>query len=119
MSETIERRPRVAKGPAADLLDCKDAERLLALVMASAAEISALYDRIDTLERFVLDKLDGSCEDLAAVSAEASAAREEWRRGYVGRLLRGFEAELDEGGRIMSRADYEAFMDDLNRADEG
>jgi len=95
-NDPIAPRPRTAKGPAADLLDCKDAERVLSLAMASAAEVSALYDRIDTLERFILTKLDGDPETLAALRGDDTAQeeRQAWRRAFVGRLLRGLETEL-------------------------
>lgn len=111
----IAKRPRTAKGPAADLLDCKDAERILSLALASAAEISALYDRIDTLERFILSKLDVDIADLDAIRNEPTAQdeRTEWRRAFVGRLLRGLETELGESDRIMSRSDYRRFMNEL------
>jgi len=111
----VAKRPRTAKGPAADLLDSKDAERVLSFALASAAEISALYDRIDTLERFILSKLDVDREELDAVRDESTAQdeRTQWRRAFVGRLLRGLETELGESDRIMSRSDYLRFMDEL------
>ena len=113
--QLIGKRPRTAKGPAADLLDCKDAERILSLALASAAEISALYDRIDTLERFIVTKLDADMDDLDAIRNDSNAQddRTRWRRAFVSRLLRGLETELEESDRIMSRSDYLQFMDEL------
>ena len=116
-SESIAPRPRTAKGPAADLLDCKDAERVLSLALASAAEISALYDRIDTLERFILTKFEVEPEALASLRDQETAQedRQAWRRAFVGRLLRGLETELAGGDRVMPREDYLRFMDDLKK----
>ena len=107
--------PKTPKGPLPDHLDCRDAELVLSLALASAAEVSALYDRIATLERFVLQKTSASPDELRALfdDAEMSKDRADWRRDYVSRLLRGFESALDDDGRAMSREDYRAFMEKL------
>ena len=107
--------PKMAKGPLPDHLDCRDAELVLSLALASAAEISALYDRISVLERLIADKMSATPVELQEIFQDAGhrEARAKWREGFVKRLLRGFEAALDEDGRAMSRADYENFMDKL------
>jgi hypothetical protein len=109
-----EERPRVARGPQPAFLECRDAERLLPMLLASAAEISALYDRLDTLERFILEHLDVPGERLEAVGVRAgnAAERAAWRRRFVERLLCGFEREL-AGESVMSDEEYRSFMESL------
>ncbi len=107
--------PRTAKGPQLDILSCTDAERVLSIAMASAAEISALYDRISTLEHLIIE-MTGASGDTLHEMFNREDVREErkcWRSDFVSRLLRGLESELEDSERSMSRKDYEKFIEKL------
>jgi hypothetical protein len=86
--------PRVAKGARPYFLDSPDAERVLGVVLAVAAEVSALRDRLDTVERL---GADGRPFTLAEIEAyrpdpDVAAARAGRRRAFIERALRGFLA---------------------------
>lgn len=109
-------RPRFAKGPRPALMQSPDAQRLLPMLLASMAEISALYDRVDTLERLVLRSHAMDEGDLGEIFGDdaAKADREAWRKGFIERAMRVFEADLD-AATVMEQADYDRLMEELGR----
>ena len=74
-----------------------DCDRLLAMILAMAGQLTTVYERLDTLtrvlERHGLLKL----EEVEAFEpdAETSRARMEWDEAFVRRLLRVLTYELE------------------------
>jgi hypothetical protein len=85
-------------GPRPHFFQDPDVDRVLDITMALAAELAAVYERVDTLER-VLEKRGGlDRADLEAYQpdGEVSTARLQWDEAFVRRLLRVLSAELSE-----------------------
>ncbi|MDA5192921.1 hypothetical protein [Govanella unica] len=92
-----------------------DSERLLAMVMAVAAETAVLHDRLDRLERVAAEKERFSLADLAAYepTAEVRAERADWMKDYIARLLRIFHETLDDDDGGARSAAYGDLMERL------
>lgn len=86
-----------AKGKRPVYFDDPQIDKLLAIVMALAVEVSVLRERLDTLERLVRDKGILSLEEIETYQPDEGAAREreQWRAEYIARILRAIEEELD------------------------
>ncbi len=109
----LKKAPAVPLGARPVFLKNADDERLLAMIMAVASEVSVLYDRIDRLERVAAEKPSFSLDDLAAyeLTPDARAARAEWMQGYVTRLLRIFQETLDDADGGARTAAYKDLME--------
>ena len=93
----IEASARRAKGRRPDYFDDPALDRLYSTVMALAAEVSALRERNDTLERLleaggVLDRdaIENYTPDRAAADERGEATR-----AYVNRVMRGFQQAVE------------------------
>ncbi|MGQ4649392.1 hypothetical protein [Lyngbya aestuarii] len=86
-----------AKGKRPVYLDNPDNDKLLAIVMALAGEVSVIRERLDTIERLAEAKGLIFTEEIEAYAADGQAAqeREQWREFYIERLLR--VVQEDEG----------------------
>ena len=91
---------RRAPSPRPDRGGGTPADRLLAMVMALAGEVSVLRERLDTIERLAAAKGVLSAADIDAYEPDeaALAARDRWRAGFLDRVLRIVRAgeETDE-----------------------
>jgi hypothetical protein len=85
-------------GPRPHFLNDPDNDRLLAIIMALAGELSSVYERLDSLEAVLASdfKLDRSKIDNFMPDADTAKARLDWQSAYVRRLLRILELELNE-----------------------
>ncbi len=86
-----------AKGKRPVYLDDPQSDKLLAIVMALAGEVSVLRDRLDTLERLAQAKGLVSIEEIEAYQPDDGVVqeRERWRRDYIARVLRVVQEEID------------------------
>lgn len=91
-------RPLTARGNRPFRLGNAHADRLLSIVVAIAAEVTVLHDRLDTLERVASAKPRFSLEDLEHfdVTDEIEAERERWRRAFLRRMFRILMDEIGE-----------------------
>ena len=91
---------RRARSPRPDRDGGAPADRLLAMVMALAGEVSVLRERLDTIERRAAAKGVFSAADIDTYEPDeaALAARDRWRAGFLDRVLRivGAGEETDE-----------------------
>ena len=91
---------RRARSPRPDRDGSAPADRLLAMVMALAGEVSVLRERLDTIERLAAAKGVFSAADIDAYEPDEAAldARDRWRAGFLDRVLRIVRAgeETDE-----------------------
>ena len=88
---------RKAKGERPAFFDDPQIDKLLAIVMALAGEVSVLRERLDTVERLLEAKGLLSRQDIEAYRAEDTAAteREQWRAEYIERILRVIHQEQE------------------------
>jgi len=87
-------RPRKAQGPDRPVyFDQGDIDRVMAVVLALASEVSALRERLDTHERLAPDllaKVEAYEPDAAALAARAA-----WREAYISRLFRVITEDVE------------------------
>jgi predicted nucleic acid-binding Zn-ribbon protein len=86
-----------AKGKRPIYFDDPQTDKLLAIVMTLAGEVSVLRERLDTLERLAQAKGILSIAEIEAYQPDEQTAqeREQQRTDYVARLLRVIEEEVD------------------------
>lgn len=120
MSNERRQGPVAPKGGRSVFLKDPDSERLLAMILAVASEVSVLYDKVDRLERVASEKPSFTLADLAAYepTPEVQAARAEWLRGYMARLLRIFHEDLDDNDGGARSAAYADLMDRMARPEQ-
>ncbi|NEO56587.1 MAG: hypothetical protein F6K54_28045 [Okeania sp. SIO3B5] len=85
--------PKQAKGKRPVYLDNIDNDKLLAIIMALAGEVSVLRERLDTIEKLLVAKDIISSEDIENYQpdAQVNEEREQWRTDYITRILRVIE----------------------------
>ncbi|MEZ6022139.1 MAG: hypothetical protein R3C16_01710 [Hyphomonadaceae bacterium] len=78
-------------------LEHPDCDRLLAMLMAAAGQLTTVYERLDTLVRVLERKglIEKGELDLFEPDAEAQAERLGWDEAFVRRLLRVLAYELE------------------------
>lgn len=107
---------RRAKGKRPQFLDDPAVERVLAISVAVATELSVLRERVDTIER-LLDK-NGSVT-RASIEAfrdpEADAERSQWRREYVARIFRILQQDTEALADSADNPAPETVADELAR----
>ena len=100
-----------AKGKKPTFFVDPQVDKLMAIVMALAGEVSVLRERLDTVERLVEAKGILSRQEIEAYRPDPQAAeeREQWRTAYIARVLRVIHEELEavERGEITPES-YEA-----------
>lgn len=87
-----------ARGKRPAFSDDPIVDSLTSMVLALAAEVSVLHERLDTVERVAEAKRAFTHADIEAYRAtpEVDAAREKWRADFLERVLRSVQARLDE-----------------------
>ena len=92
-------------------------ERVLAITMAVAQEVSVLRERVDTIERLL--ERGGSIKrgDIEAYEPDPAAATEraEWQRMYIARILRIVQQELEALNTPDGNYDIEAKANELGK----
>jgi predicted nucleic acid-binding Zn-ribbon protein len=88
---------RKAKGRRPEYFDDPALDRLYSTVFALAAEVSALRERQDTVERLLDEKGTLSRADIEAYEPDRAAADERGlaTRAYIARIMRGFQQEVE------------------------
>ncbi len=101
-----------AKGKRPEYFDEPALDRLYSTVFALAAEVSALRDRQDTIERLLEKNGALSREEIEAYVPDRQAGEERGlaTRAYMGRIMRGFQQELEA-----MEADDQPIMDIVER----
>src|SRR6478672_13789473 len=87
----------IAKGKRPIYFENPETDKLLAMVLALAEEVSVLRDRLDTVER--LDQAKGllSLAEIETYQPDPQAAseREQQRTAYIARILRIVQTDLE------------------------
>ena len=88
---------RRAKGKRPEYFDEPALDRLYSTVFALAAEVSALRERHDTVERLLESKGTLTRADIEAYVPDRAAGEErgEETRAYISRIMRGFQQEVE------------------------
>ncbi|MCS6927429.1 MAG: hypothetical protein NZ578_16185 [Candidatus Binatia bacterium] len=104
--------PRKAKGQRPTFFTDPQVEKVLAMTMALAGEVSVLRERLDTVERLAEAKGLFSRQDIEAYrpSARVAEERERWRKEYIARILRVVHEELEAIERGETAASYDAVV---------
>ena len=95
--EAVTRAAAASSGQRPQILESADCDRLLAMLLASAAQTSALYERLDSLIKVLEAKgvLETGAVDAYVPDEATQAARLEWDEVFVARLFRVLAYELD------------------------
>ncbi|KWV92205.1 hypothetical protein [Erythrobacter sp. YT30] len=88
---------RRAKGKRPEYFDDPALDRLYSTVFALAAEVSALRERQDTVERLLDAKGTINREDIETYQPDRAAGEERGlaTRAYVSRIMRGFQQHVE------------------------
>ena len=93
----IQRSGTRAKGKRPTYFDDPAQDRTLSIVLALAAEVSVLRERLDTVERLLDVKDSVSRADIEAYTPDTDAAYERGvaTKAYVARIMRGVQQEME------------------------
>ncbi|KKD39776.1 MAG: hypothetical protein WAN66_00430 [Limnoraphis robusta] len=88
---------KTAKGQRPVYLNDPQEDKMLAIIMALAGEVSVLRERLDTVERLLETKGILSTVEIENYQPDEriSEQREQWRIEYIARILRILEEEID------------------------
>ncbi len=101
--------PRKAKGERPFFFDNPDVDKLLAMLMGLAGEVSVMRDRMDTIEQLAKERGLFSADDIEAYepSAEVMQQRAARRQEMLGEITRIVYSEI-EGLEATSEIPYES-----------
>ena len=101
MDEANIKLKRKAKGKRPSYLSDPTSEKMLAMLMALAGEVSVMRDRMETIERLSEKKNVFSLEDIEnyVPSDQEQAVRQERRAEYLQRIFRSVQEGIDELGQ--------------------
>ncbi|MDX2222234.1 MAG: hypothetical protein SFV21_05770 [Rhodospirillaceae bacterium] len=116
MSEPIKIRP-VARGKRPHFFDDPAIDQLMAIVMAMSAEMSVLWDRVDTMERLLDEKGTLSRADVEAYRPDQAVHDERTarRNGYIDRIFRIIREERESLVPHEKMDEYRKIMDDVSK----
>lgn len=82
--------PRDAKGKRSVFFEDPAIDQLMTFILELSAEVSVVYDRVDTIERLLDEKGTISRDDIEAFrpNEEVENARNERREAYLKRVFR-------------------------------
>lgn len=94
--EAIAHAAAASSGPRPHFLENPDCDRLLSMLLAVASQLSAVNERLDTLEKVL--QINGLLADeaLASYQPDEAAQKErlEWDQAFVARMFRVMSYEL-------------------------
>lgn len=110
-------RPRVPKGARPVSLAQADQERLLSMILALAAEVSALTEEVDDLRGALLAQRALTVAELELYRPDAPGRerREARRRDLLQRMLRIVLEDLDGEAGARRGERYREFVESLSR----
>ncbi len=90
--------PRVAKGKKPIYLDERSIDNLMAMIMTLTQEISVLRDRLDTIEKLLVDKKSITVEDIETFEPDDDLIKErkDRRQMLLKRVLLPIDKELEK-----------------------
>ena len=111
------RRVRTAKGRRPYFFDDPNIDKLLAMIMALAGEVSVIRERMDTHERLAQKKKWATHEAMEDYEPDeiTEAFRAQWRADYIGRILRIIQVELDHIAGGETHEDYDEIVEEVSK----
>jgi len=111
------KRVRTAKGRRPYFFDDPNIDKLLAMIMALAGEVSVIRERMDTHERLARENTWATHEAIEDYEPDevAEAFRAQWRADYIGRILRIVQAELDHIASGETHEDYDEIVEEVSK----
>jgi hypothetical protein len=108
-----------AKGRRPYFFDDPAVDKLLAITMAIAGELSVTRERLDTVERILGEKGMISAAEIDAWRPDDTAKQEraQMRQDYIARVLMILQNELEEMEQQKASADYEALQAELAKTE--
>lgn len=108
-------RPKVAKGKRPYFFEDPNVDRLLAIVMALASEVSVLRDRLDTHEKLSDSETWASTANVEAfdITEDLEVERDAWRAEYLDRVLRIVTEDLERMKRDAPDEDHDAILEEV------
>ena len=105
----------VNRGKRPTFFDDPAIDQLMAIVMAMSAEMSVVYDRVDTIERLLDKKGTLSRDDIEAFRPDQDVEDERnvRRNEYIARLFRIIREERETLTPHDKMDEYNALMDEL------
>ena len=90
--------PRVAKGKKPIYLDERSIDNLMAMIMTLTQEISVLRDRLDTIEKLLVNKKSITPEDIETFEPDDDLIKErkDRRQMLLKRVLLPIDKELEK-----------------------
>ena len=90
--------PRVAKGKKPIYLDERSIDNLMAMIMTLTQEISVLRDRLDTIEKLLVNKKSITLEDIETFEPDDDLIKErkDRRQMLLKRVLLPVDKELEK-----------------------
>ena len=90
--------PRVAKGKKPIYLDERSIDNLMAMIMTLTQEISVLRDRLDTIEKLLINKKAITLEDIETFEPDDDLVEErrDRRQMLLKRVLLPIDKELEK-----------------------
>jgi hypothetical protein len=103
---------RKAKGERPVFFDNPQSDKLLAIVMALAGEVSVLRERLDTIERLAGARGLIARQEIEAYRPDTQVReeRERWRTEYIARVLRVVREELEAVEKGEAPESYETIV---------
>ncbi|MBF2754363.1 MAG: hypothetical protein ISN29_03770 [Gammaproteobacteria bacterium AqS3] len=107
---------RKAKGRRPWYFESREAERIFAIVMALAGELSVCRARLDTLERLLASKGVIQADEIESFELDKAAEqqRAEAQRLYIARIFRIIQQEM-EGASEGGEADLGRIAEELSK----
>ena len=110
------KRIRTAKGDRPYFFEDPNVDKLLAMVLALASELSAVRDRLDTHERLAEKKEWSSHEAIEGfkIDEETSSYRNQSREEFISRIMRIMKIELDNINPEETEKNYQDIIKEMS-----
>ena len=106
---------RTVKGRRPQFNDDLAMDNVHGMIMALAAELAALHDRVDSMERVAAAKgivLSDEIENFVP-DADALVAREDWRRALLKRMFYVLREQVDDVSQRENEQKYADFLKEI------
>ena len=111
---------RRAQGRRPFFLEDPAVERVMSVAMGIACELSVARERIDTLERLLVQRGVIAADDIEKFQpdVQAQAERNDWGRAYISRLLRIIDQDV-QGMAGKTEPSLQQLVEEMGRPEHG
>jgi len=106
---------RTVKGRRPQFNDDLAIDNVHGMIMALAAELAALHDRVDSMEKIAARKGIVLSDELAGFVPDSATlvAREDWRRALLRRMLYVLREQVDDVSQDETEQRYADFLKEI------